>query len=103
MRFSEPDSGEDEFVYYEDAPTPITQFKPIYPEMAREAKVEGRVVLHVLVGRDGRVKNVKVIRSVTMLDQAAVDAVSKWVFKPALSNNKPVSVWVEVPVDFPPE
>jgi periplasmic protein TonB len=92
--------SEGEFVYYEDAPAPVTQVQPVYPEMAREAQVSGRVVLHVLVGKDGRVKNVKVIRSVTMLDQAAVEAVKKWVFKPALSNNKPVAVWVEVPVDF---
>jgi periplasmic protein TonB len=92
--------SEGEFVYYEDAPAPVTQVQPTYPEMAREANVQGRVVLHVLVGKDGRVKNVKVIRSVTMLDQAAVEAVRKWVFKPALSNNKPVAVWVEVPVDF---
>lgn len=92
--------SEGEFVYYEDAPAPVTQVQPTYPEMAREANVQGRVVLHVLVGKDGRVKNVKVMRSVTMLDQAAVDAVKKWVFKPALSNNKPVAVWVEVPVDF---
>lgn len=92
--------SEGEFVYYEDAPAPVTQVQPTYPEMAREANVQGRVVLHVLVGKDGRVKNVKVMRSVTMLDQAAVDAVKKWVFKPALSNNKPVAVWVAVPVRF---
>jgi protein TonB len=54
----------------------------------------------VLVGKDGRVKNVKVIRGVTGLNDAAVDAIRRWVFKPALSNNKPVAVWVEVPIDF---
>ena len=58
------------------------------------------MVLHVLVGKDGRVKNVKVFRGVKGLDDAAVLAVKKWVFKPALSNNKPVAVWVEVPIDF---
>jgi protein TonB len=92
--------SEGEFVYYEDPPAPVTRVEPSYPEMAREAQIQGRVVLHVLVGKDGRVKNVKVMRSVTMLDGAAVDAVKRWVFKPALSNNKPVAVWVEVPVDF---
>ena len=92
--------GEGEFVYYEDEPVPVTQVTPKYPEMARDAQVQGRVVLHVLVGKDGRVKNVKVIRSVKMLDEAAVAAIKQWVFKPALSNNKPVAVWVEVPMDF---
>jgi len=92
--------SEGEFVYYEDPPQPVQRVQPAYPEMAREAQIQGRVVLHVLVGKDGRVKNVKVIRSVNYLDDAAKSAVMKWVFKPALSNNKPVAVWVEVPVDF---
>ncbi len=92
--------AEGEFVYYEDPPSPVTRVEPVYPDMAREAQIQGRVVLHVLVGKDGRVKNIKVTRSVTYLDEAAKSAVMKWVFKPALSNNKPVAVWVEVPVDF---
>ena len=92
--------SEGEFVYYEDAPTPVNAPPPTYPEFAREAQIQGKVILHVLVGKDGRVKNVKVIRGVTGLNDVAVDAVKKWVFKPALSNNKPVAVWVEVPVDF---
>jgi periplasmic protein TonB len=92
--------SEGEFVYYEDEPVPVTHPDPVYPAFAREAQISGKVVLHVLVGKDGRVHDVKVIRSVTGLNDAAVDAVKKWVFKPALSNNKPVAVWVEVPMDF---
>ncbi len=92
--------GEGEFVYYEDEPVPVTQVTPTYPEFARDAQIQGTVLLHVLVGKDGRVKNVKVKRSVTGLDASAVEAIKKWVFKPALSNNKPVAVWVEVPMNF---
>ncbi len=92
--------SEGEFVYYEDEPVPVTHPDPIYPAFAREAQISGKVVLHVLVGKDGRVHDVKVIRSVTGLNEAAMDAIKKWVFKPALSNNKPVAVWVEVPMDF---
>ena len=92
--------GEGEFVYYEDEPVPVTQPTPAYPEFARDAQIQGTVILHVLVGKDGRVKNVKVKRSVTGLDDAAIKAIQKWVFKPALSNNKPVAVWVEVPMNF---
>ena len=92
--------SEGEFVYYEDEPVPVTQVQPIYPEFAREAQIQGKVTLHVLVGKDGRVKNVKIIKGVKGLDEAAVYAIKKWVFKPALSNNKPVAVWVEVPMDF---
>jgi len=92
--------GQGEFVYYEDEPVPVTTVEPKYPEFAREAGIQGKVVLHVLVGKDGRVKNVKVAKGVTGLNEAAMDAVKRWVFKPALSNNKPVAVWVEVPIDF---
>ena len=92
--------SEGEFVYYEDPPTPVQAPPPVYPEFARDAGIQGKVILHVLVGKDGRVKNAKVQRSVTGLDDAALKAVKGWVFKPALSNNKPVAVWVEVPVDF---
>jgi protein TonB len=92
--------SEGEFVYYEDEPVPVTRVLPNYPEFAREAQIQGKVILHVLVGKDGRVRNVKVIRGVTGLNDAAVEAIRGWVFKPALSNNKPVAVWVEVPIDF---
>lgn len=97
---SEDLPGEGEFVYYEDEPVPVTTVQPAYPEFAREAQIQGKVILHVLVGKDGRVKNVKVIRGVTGLNDSAVEAIKRWVFKPALSNNKPVAVWVEVPIDF---
>ncbi len=93
-----PNQGE--FVYYEDEPVPVTTVQPAYPEFAREAQIQGKVVLHVLVGKDGRVKNVKVAKGVTGLNEEAMKAVKQWVFKPALSNNKPVAVWVEVPIDF---
>ena len=69
--------GEGEFVYYEDEPVPVTQVTPKYPDFARDAQIQGRVVLHVLVGKDGRVKNVKVIRSVKGLDDAA-ELLSWW-------------------------
>jgi protein TonB len=52
------------------------------------------------VGKDGHVMNAVVVKSVPVLDDAAVAAVKQWVFKPALSNNKPVAVWVAVPVRF---
>ena len=93
-----PNQGE--FVYYEDEPVPVKTVQPVYPEFAREAQIQGKVVLHVLVGKDGRVKNVKVSKGVTGLNDEAMKAVRQWVFKPALSNNKPVAVWVEVPIDF---
>jgi len=92
--------GETEFVYYEDAPIAVSQPEAGYPLFAREARIEGDVLLHVLVGKDGHVKDIKVVRGVTGLNDAAIDAVKMWIFKPALSNNKPVAVWIEIPIPF---
>lgn len=89
-----------EYVYVEEMPEAITKVPPVYPDIAREAGVDGQVLVQALVGKDGRVKDVRVVKSVAMLDKAAIDAVKQWVFKPALSNNKPVAVWVAVPVRF---
>lgn len=89
-----------EYVYVEELPEPITKVAPQYPDIAREAGVDGQVMTQALVGKDGRVKDVRVVKSIPMLDAAAVAAVKQWVFKPALSNNKPVAVWVAVPVKF---
>ena len=89
-----------EFVYVEELPEAITRVPPDYPEIARASGTEGTVMLQALVGKDGKVKDVRVVKSVPVLDDAAVKAVKQWVFKPALSNNKPVAVWVAVPVRF---
>jgi protein TonB len=100
-----PPSDEDlpkygEYVYVEELPEAVTKVAPIYPDIAREAGVDGQVLVQALVGKDGHVKDTRVVKSIPMLDQAAVTAVKQWVFKPALSNNKPVAVWVAVPVKF---
>jgi len=89
-----------EYVYVEELPEAVTKVPPVYPDMAREASVDGTVLVQALVGKDGKVKDTKVVKSIPMLDAAAVAAVKQWVFKPALSNNKPVAVWVAVPVRF---
>ena len=89
-----------EYVYVEELPEAVTKVSPVYPDLAREANVDGTVMVQALVGKDGKVKDVRVAKSIPMLDAAAVTAVKQWVFKPALSNNKPVAVWVAVPVRF---
>ena len=89
-----------EYVYVEELPEAITKAQPQYPDLAREAGVDGTVLVQALVGKDGKVKDTRVVKSIAMLDGAAEAAVRQWVFKPALSNNKPVAVWVAVPVKF---
>lgn len=89
-----------DWVYYDEPPAVVKQVKPDYPDLAREAGVDGTVQLRVLVGKDGLVKDVHVDRSIRLLDGAAVAAVRQWVFTPALSNGHPVMVWVSVPIRF---
>jgi protein TonB len=62
--------------------------------------VQGVVVLEVTVGVDGKVGDVKVLRSIPLLDAAALDAVKRWEFERTLMNGKPVSVIMTVTVQF---
>lgn len=89
-----------EFVYYEDPPTLVSMPKPEYPELARDAQLEGTVKVQALIGKDGLVKKTVVTKSVSLLDDAAIKAVASSRWRPAMNNNKPVEVWVEVPVKF---
>jgi protein TonB len=89
-----------EYVYVEELPEAITKVTPTYPDIAREAGVDGTVLVQALVGKDGKVKDARIQKPIPMLNDAALAAVKQWVFKPALSNNKPVAVWVAVPVRF---
>jgi TonB family protein len=84
----------------EDAPQVVTRVSPIYPPEALKAGVQGTVMLSVLVGRDGLVKDTRVTTSIPALDAAAETAVRQWVFKPARNEGKPVAVWASVPIKF---
>ena len=88
------------FVYTDQLPARASVVAPEYPDLAREAGVEGTVMLWALVDLDGSVKAVQVIRSVPLLDAAASAALLRWRFTPALANGHPVRVWVAVPVKF---
>jgi protein TonB len=89
-----------EYVYVEDLPEALTRVAPQYPNIAREAGVEGTVLVQALIDRAGRVHETRVQKSIPMLDQAAVDAVRQWTFKPARAKGVAVAVWVAIPVRF---
>lgn len=88
--------------YYDELPVSVRQVKPEYPEIARQAGVDGLVVVDVLVGRDGRVLDAVVHEkaSVPLLDDAALDAARRWVFKPAQVKGHPVPAWVTLKFRF---
>jgi TonB family protein len=95
-----PDPAPGEYVATDELPEAIHKVPPQYPDAARKADIEGRVIVSALVGRDGLVKDVRVVKSIAPLDEAAMAAVRQWAFKPAMKNGEPVSVWVTVPVNF---
>ena len=91
----------DAFVPYETGPVPVTRTQPEYPELARRAGLEGTVYVKILVDKEGRVRDAILMRDVGGgLGEAAVEAVKKWVYTPAIQNNRPVAVWVAQPVIF---
>ncbi len=74
---------------------------PVYPEAARRARIQGVVVLECIIGKDGAVREAKVLRGLPLgLTEAAVDAVKKWKFKPSTLNGKPVEVLYILTVRF---
>jgi protein TonB len=81
-------------------PRKIVEVAPAYPAIARSARVQGVVILEAVIDAKGRVESVRVLRSIPLLDQAAVDAVQQWRFTPALLNNEPVPVVMTVTVNF---
>jgi TonB family protein len=83
------------------APRAIYDPNPEYSEEARKAKHQGSVVLWVIVGADGRPRDIKVARSLGMgLDQKAIEAVRRWRFEPAMKDGRPVAVQVNIEVSF---
>jgi TonB family protein len=82
------------------APRLIKEVKPIYPEIARQARVEGVVILEATTDIYGRVQHVKVLKSIPLLDQSAIDAVRQWVYEPMIINDRPRGVIFTVIVPF---
>jgi protein TonB len=82
------------------APQKVKDVKPVYPSIAQSARVQGVVIIEATIGPDGKVKDAKVLRSIPLLDQAALDAVRQWEFTPTLLNGVPVPVIMTVTVNF---
>jgi TonB family protein len=81
-------------------PTKIKDVAPVYPAIAQSARVSGEVVIEATIDEEGKVADTKVIKSVPLLDQAAVDAVKQWQYRPALKNGVPTAVVMTVTVRF---
>ena len=83
-------------------PTRTHGVEPAYPPTARAAGIQGVIILEIVIGEDGAVSNARVLRSIPLLDQAALDAVRQWRYEPTLLNGVPTPVIMTVTVNFVP-
>ncbi len=81
-------------------PRLLHRVEPEYPELARNAGVQGVVILEATTDVYGRVQNVRVLRSVPLLDQAAIEAVKQWIYEPMIINGRPRPVTFTVTIIF---
>jgi periplasmic protein TonB len=90
-----------EFVIVERDPVCIHRVNPVYPETARLVGMEGTVFVKLWIDRQGKVRQVVLLKSDNpIFDQAVMDAAKQWVFTPAIMNAGPVAVWMSVPFHF---
>ncbi|MFN2441722.1 MAG: energy transducer TonB, partial [Thermoanaerobaculia bacterium] len=82
-------------------PVVINRVDPVYPEVARKARIQGIVIIEAIIDKRGNVTNVKVLKGLPFgLDQAAADAVRRWRFRPGTLNGQPVDVIFNLTVNF---
>ncbi|MBN1938688.1 MAG: energy transducer TonB, partial [Candidatus Aminicenantes bacterium] len=81
-------------------PALVKRVEPAYPDIARANRNKGTVILEIVTDVYGKVISAKVLRSVSNLDQAAIDAVKQWIYKPLLVEGKPRSCIFTVTVVF---
>ena len=78
----------------------IHRVQPEYPQLARQARIQGPVILRAIINRDGRIENLQVLSGHPMLVQAAIDAVRQWRYRPYLLNDQAVEVETQITVNF---
>jgi len=78
----------------------LHKLQPTYPPLARTARVQGSVVLAAVIGKDGAIQNLHVLSGHPLLQQAALEAVKQWKYRPYILNGEPVEVDTQVTVNF---
>jgi periplasmic protein TonB len=78
----------------------VHQVKPTYPPLARQARIQGSVVLQAVIGKDGSIQNLRLVSGHPMLTSSAMEAVKQWKYKPYFLNGEPVEVDTQITVNF---
>lgn len=81
-------------------PTKLKDVRPVYPSVAVSARVQGVVIIEATIGANGKVQNARVLRSIPMLDQSALDAVRQWEYTPTFLEGVAVPVIMTVTVNY---
>lgn len=97
-----PSGPQVRFIPYDDPPVATARIKPKYPDMAMDAGIEGTVIIQAFINERGRVEQAIVLKGIpnTGLDEAAVEAVLSSRWKPAKQRERPVGVWISIPIIF---
>jgi TonB family protein len=90
------------FIPYDKAPVPLTPIRPVYPDIAQEAGIEGKVIVQCFIDKQGKVKETIILEGVpkTGLNESAITALRKTRFRPAEQRQKKVGVWITIPINF---
>ena len=78
----------------------LHEVQPVYPALARQARIQGTVELRAIIGKTGAIENLAVVRGHPMLAPAAVEAVKQWRYRPYLLNGEPIEVETDITVNF---
>jgi len=78
----------------------VRQPKPVYPPLAKQARIQGVVKFTAVIGKDGAIQNLQMISGHPLLVQAATEAVKQWVYQPTLLNGEAVEVVTQIDVNF---
>jgi protein TonB len=81
-------------------PPLIRQVQPVYPPLAKQARIEGMVALKATIAKDGTVQDVTVVSGHPLLLQAAMDAVKQWIYQPTLLNGQPMELSTQINLNF---
>ena len=97
-----PSGPQVKFIPYDKAPVPLMPIKPIYPDIAQEAGIEGQVIVQCFIDKKGKVTETSILKGIpnTVLNESAITALRQTRFRPAKQRETRVGVWITIPINF---
>lgn len=97
-----PSGPQVKFIPYDKAPVPLMPIRPVYPDIAQEAGIEGQVIVQCFIDKKGKVTETIILKGIpnTGLNESAIAALRKTRFRPAKQRETKVGVWITIPINF---